>query len=160
MKALRLYIPLVGLPLLGLLVVLHAGERLTAPPGLRGEWAVRAVSSTALPAGEPRSCLAAAAAGMLHRFSVEQSGPRIEVTLRNPEGEGWARSDARVGTGAASGAVSGTGNAACVGTPRLTLVFTGLVPDSVRGTIAPSGCDDCPTVRFTAVRRRRTGVQD
>ena len=153
MKALRLYVPLVGLPLLGLLVVLHAGERLTAPPGLHGEWAVRAVSSAALPAGEPRSCLAAAAAGMLHRLSVAQSGPRIEVTLRDPEGRGWARSEARVDTGSAVGPVAGTGDAACTGRPRLTLVFTGLVPDTVRGTLAPTGCDDCPAVRYTAVRR-------
>lgn len=149
-RVLRLYVPLVGVPLLALIGVLHAGEHLSAPPSLRGDWLVRAGAPAAAPAGKG-DCAAQSITAVLHRVSISQSGPHLELTLLDADGSVVTRTQARIdGDSATSDVIGGQ---SC--SERLTLRFDGRIPNSLRGAFTMTDCGDCAEPAFTAVRRHR-----
>lgn len=106
MKSLLLYGPLVGVPILGVTLVLESGRGLTAPPSVSGRWNLSApvtVDSVACPA----------ARGLLHTSGLEirQSGTEISVTLVGSSngtlpGRVTRGSDSLITMAVATGAVS------------------------------------------------------
>lgn len=68
MRTALLYTALVGLPVLGLLGVLHLGQRLEAPPVVGGAWEVTRGGTCGLRLGDP--------------IEIVQSGQFLQVTLR------------------------------------------------------------------------------
>lgn len=62
---------LVGLPILGVFLVLHTGARLRAPVMLRGMWEVQTIPGVKL--------ATACAEGIPAAFTIQQSGPRLII---------------------------------------------------------------------------------
>lgn len=114
MKLLLAYAALVGLPLAGLAVVLHAGGGLRAPADIGGEWRLPPVG------GRP-------GAG----FTLSQSGSHVRLTLGGTEYRGVFRGGLIVARSAAD-----VEPRAC-GRLRAT-IDTAATP--MRMTVAPSGC--------------------
>lgn len=79
MKATLAYISMVGVPLVGLFLILDAGAELRAPRSLGGDWSVTA----ALPA-DSRRCALTGGGGT--GMTVVQSGGRAEVFLATTAG--------------------------------------------------------------------------
>jgi hypothetical protein len=78
MRSEVLYLVLVGVPLLGLLGILEAGERIAPPRSVGGEWEV-----AQMPAHEASSpCLELGAGDEAVSWSVAQSGTRAELIVR------------------------------------------------------------------------------
>lgn len=158
MKALRLYLPLVGIPALALVGVLHAGERLEAPPGLHGEWSIRSAgfdAPMAGPAATDAGCITAAIVDSVHRMVITQSGSRADAIVRTADGLDWGTATLRVRSGGAIGALQpvGRSNTHRCSTAVLSLAFESRVPDSLEMVIAQPGCTDCQSARFVARRR-------
>lgn len=125
MKSLLLYLGLVGLPLAGLLGILHLGSRLEAPPAVGGAWAVTAAPGAALP-------------DTLH---LSQSGVHLSVTA------GGARLGGRIG-GHAVSAASAAGEEACAASLEARV---DTAAGRMAGTLAlPPRCE---RVSFEALRR-------
>lgn len=158
MRALRLYLPLVGLPAIALVGVLRAGERLSAPPGIHGRWSVRRIVLEP-PLSSPRPTDAGcstAAADSIRRLVITQSGPRADVAMIDAEGTVVGRAALQVRPGIAVGAIRDASAAAgCSSIGVLSLGFTGAVPDTIRATLGRPGCASCPAVRFIAVHPAR-----
>jgi hypothetical protein len=76
-----LYVLFVGIPLLGLLAVLHAGRGLVPPTSVGGRWRVDA---GLLPA-TPSTCAPGESSGPTI-LEITQSGPHLGVELREPGG--------------------------------------------------------------------------
>ncbi|MGA9836825.1 MAG: hypothetical protein WBQ26_05880 [Gemmatimonadaceae bacterium] len=151
MNARRLYAPLVGIPLLAVLGLLHAGSGLHAPQAIRGEWRVQLVA----PAAAPSACVASLTGDSLHSLSIVQSGPEASVTLRSADGDEWARGDLTIRAGAAEGALSKPTPGSCGSPWRLTLTFGDrAVPDSLHGILDDPACATCTGIAFRASRRR------
>jgi hypothetical protein len=165
MSALRLYLPLIGIPAVALIGVLRIGEGLRAPPGLHGDWSVREARAEApFPAtAEPSTssdagCLPKDLADSLRRLTIAQSGPNATVSILGPELTRWARGAIRVREGAATGVLTGAESSPdrCGGAPALAIAFAGAVPDTLHVTLARPGCSTCATIRFIATRRPRS----
>ena len=159
MRALRLYLPIVGLPVIALVGVLRAGKHLAAPPGIHGRWGVRQASLEP-PLGTPRptdaGCSTAIAADSIRRLVITQSGPRAQVALLDADGAVFARAALQVRPGIAVGPIRGGAVAAgCASVGVLSLAFSGTVPDSLRATLGWPDCASCSALRFTGVRRPR-----
>ena len=76
MKPLLAYAALVGLPLAGLVAVLHAGRDLQAPPSIAGEWRIEFLPTAAV---EPP------------RFTISQSGTHVQLEMFGREYRGALR---------------------------------------------------------------------
>lgn len=159
MRALRLYLPLVGVPAIAVAAVLRAGKHLAAPPGIHGQWSVRQASLEP-PLGSPRptdaGCSIAVAADSIQRLVITQSGPRAEAAMLDAESAEFGRAALHVRAGIAVGPIRGTSvAAACASVGVLSLAFSGAVPDSMRATLGWPDCASCSALRFLAVRRPR-----
>ena len=71
-RSVVLYLVFVGLPLMGMSVVLQVGRRLHAPVSFGGSWQVEA---------RPRS----SCAQLTDQLLIEQSGPALQITTRAGE---------------------------------------------------------------------------
>jgi hypothetical protein len=91
MRALLHYIPLVGLPLLGVSLVLEAGASFEAPPGVGGSWTFVPTAHA-----EATACPASRAIGPVTVLSVAQSGRQIVISL-NDSWHGLPASVRRIG---------------------------------------------------------------
>ncbi len=80
-KLILSYICLVGIPLLGLIGIVRAGQRLQAPISVGGIWNVEADFSPL--SGKP--CGDALGSGKQPLLSISQSGDRVLLTLNNPQ---------------------------------------------------------------------------
>ena len=79
MKTIAIYLLLVGAPLLGLLGILRAGERIVPPHHVGGEWRLDPAFAAALRAACPDLAFPAAGPAL----DVSQSGTRAVLTLND-----------------------------------------------------------------------------
>jgi hypothetical protein len=127
-RAVLLYLFLVGLPVLGLLGMLHVGQRLEAPPVLSGTWRIEQGGTCGLQVGET--------------FEVEQSGQFLVLGLPGrPPFEGRIRGGVlRAQGGARSSATPG-----CAGDAvDLRLRGDGPRPARLQGIGGVTACAECP----------------
>jgi hypothetical protein len=142
------YALLVGGPLLGLAAMLHAGRGLNAPTSVQGVWDIR-ISS--LPCAElPQRDKPLA-------MEVLQSGTHLLLSVPDDPGS------------SAEGAIESTAIAVpllaihslqqaieCRQSHPLSLTATVnsvQAPSGMAGVLSIAGCDSCPRLRFTALRR-------
>jgi len=78
MRFVLLYAALVGLPLLGILAILRAGQNLTPPRAVAGVWKIE----SSLSAPQAGACLAAWNESDRPQMVVSQSGPHLQVILQ------------------------------------------------------------------------------
>ena len=143
MRVALLYVALVGLPVVGLLAVLHAGQRLEAPPDVGGVWRVARGGACGLQEGDT--------------FEIAQSGQYLSVELpRRPAMGGRL-------TGGVLRARGGARASSAPGCASGPLAFEALtaepVPRQLRGRVGVPGCAGCPFQSVVAVREapRRVG---
>jgi hypothetical protein len=151
-KLLLTYLLLVGFPLLVLLAILRAGERLTPPQSVGGAWRFDADFS-ALASGACRDLLSSVRQPFLN---ISQSGPSLTLTLNNPEHTTLAGTlqDSRVDVAAAPADRSGdSGN--CLDRHEIQLQADVAKEAGRRvliGTLSVPGCANCAPVPFRAER--------
>ena len=150
MKAVLLYLALVGLPVLGVAGVLRLGGRIEAPPDIGGVW--RAEIAPAVQLVPPCVELTPDATA----FDVVQSGVHAGVTLNDPA---RTRLDAtlrgaRLWGRAAQLPLLGTARAACPGAPlELAADFSTDGRDAqLVGHLWAGGCAACAPLSFRAER--------
>jgi hypothetical protein len=146
MKTVLIYVLLVGAPLLGLLGILRAGERIVPPRHVGGEWAVEPALAAALLAACPDLVFPAAGPTL----DVSQSGTRAVVTLNDSAA---TTLDARL-DGVALAAATGEGSPACGGR-GLRLAATlreDPGPPRLDGALTVPGCPSCAPVPLRAAR--------
>jgi hypothetical protein len=153
MKTAIIYILLVGAPLLGLLGILRAGERIVPPHHVGGEWVVEPAFAAALRAACPDLVFPAAGP----RLDVSQSGTRAVLTLNDTAG---AVLDARL-DGVALSSTTRRGSAACGGRGLRLEVTLSPDPQSPRldGAATVPGCRSCAPVPFRAARGAATSTR-
>lgn len=150
MKAVLLYVALVGLPVLGVVGILRLGRGLTAPPDIGGTW--RAGLSPAAQLVPPCVELSSESSA----FDVAQSGRHVGLTLNDAartrlaaslEGERlWGRAERLP--------LLGTARNACPEAPlelAADVSFEGGAPHLV-GHLWAGGCAACAPVSFRAER--------
>jgi hypothetical protein len=151
-KLVAAYVLLVGVPLLGLLGILRAGQRLGAPASVGGTWNLE----------EDLTPLAGSACkGALDNinqpfFTASQSGALLTFTLNNPE-QTTLPGSIRQGTvtmGSESSAKDASHDCARPQAIHFqaTLSQQGL-QRLLTGTLTIAGCPDCPALPFRAVRQ-------
>ena len=153
MKTALLYLALVGLPVLGVLAILRAGQRLDPPVAFGGMWRVE----MAVADSTPRTCRPPAA--LLH---VEQSGERARVRL----GAGSAVGEVTGGRLATRSALAVEGDptlrpgpGTCAGWRLDARPAGSRVPVILSGQLTPEGCP-CAPVAFTAQRAATSDGED
>ncbi len=146
MKTILIYVLLVGAPLLGLLGILRAGERIVPPRHVGGGWAVEPTFAAALRAACPD--LVFPAAGPV--LDVSQSGTRAVLTLNDSAATAL---DARL-DGDALSAATAEGTAACGGRGLRLMAMLRAEPDPPRleGALTLPGCPSCAPVPLRAAR--------
>lgn len=136
MRTVLTYLFLVGVPFLGVLAVLHAGQRLEAPPSMAGTWRVVDGETCGLRAGDV--------------FRVVQSGRYVVVALQGrPDLEGtYHGGEMRAVGGARAASAPG-----CAGGQFEFVVrpVQGVVP-RLEGTGGVVGCAGCPPRPIVAVQ--------
>jgi hypothetical protein len=142
MRSSLLYLLLVGVPLLGLLAILTAGEQLVPPQAVGGAWTVEGEGSPCvLVMNEPRPTL----------MNVSQSGTRAEVVFTDEAGTRLSlrlEGDSVTGSGTAA-EVSGCHGDSLALHGRLQTTGT---TTKITGALRRVGCAECGTVDFIAVR--------
>lgn len=146
MKTILVYVVLVGVPLLGLLGILRAGERIVPPRHVGGAWVVADGSAAGLQAVCPG--LGFPETGT--EIDVSQSGTRARIVLNDSLATPL---DARI-EGLTLTARPEREDGACAGRElRLAATLDTLAaPMALQGTVSVAGCAACPTVPFHAVR--------
>lgn len=146
MKTILIYVLLVGAPLLGLLGILRAGERIVPPRHVGGEWAAGPALAAALRAACPDLVFPAAGPTL----DVSQSGTRAVVTLNDSAATPLeARLD-----GDALAAATEEGSAACGGRGLRLAATLHQDPSPLRldGVVTVPGCPSCAPVPLRAAR--------
>ncbi len=143
MRAFFHYVPLVGLPLLGVSLVLRTGASTVAAPSVGGEWTL--VPSAALLASR---CAANFGLGSASVLSVSQSGDRLLLSLNDR----WRGVPARVRRLGADSAeiVADTDHLGFSGT-----VDRRATPQQMQFRISWPDCSGSVTVAGIATRGRR-----
>jgi len=145
------YLCLVGLPLVGLVGLLQAGQRLVAPASIGGTWNVQADFSTL--AVTPCTALLEVKQPFL---TLAQSGSDIVATLNNAERTTLTGilHDMTLTVGDSSGRAANPA-ANCADAIYLdTTVDTRAVPRVITGTVGVR-CPGCGSVPFRAVRQQQ-----
>lgn len=140
------YFLLVGVPLLLLLLILHAGRRLTAPVSLGGAWDLVVDSA----ATGKTTC-----ASLLYRirkpfFTISQSGGQLQFVLGDRQATtfpGTLRGDQVLAKAPAARTCAG---------PKSIFLHARVSDEGdarvLTGTLGIDGCGDCAPVRFRALR--------
>lgn len=83
-RTLALYAGLVGIPILGLVAVLHAGQRLQAPPSVGGAWRVESVDGGAGECGPLArgAVLAVSQSGVYVTLAIGGEGDIVSIATR------------------------------------------------------------------------------
>ncbi|HKS72598.1 MAG TPA: hypothetical protein VJQ82_05330 [Terriglobales bacterium] len=143
------YILLVGLPLLALAGVLHAGRKLAAPISVDGIWKVELPGSS-----RGDVCSSAVVSTFDSPLQISQSGKSLLISIGKS-------------VPAADGTIEGTNVKialpmdSCGGAQGLVLtasVDPKLDPTFLSGFLSPAGCSSssCGAIAFRAVRQPRT----
>ena len=149
------YILLVGLPLTGLLGILHAGQRLSAPASVGGAWYVDSNFDNVA----NDSCRHLLQSVKQPFMSISQSGSNLVISLNNPQktalpgaiqGASLTMSAENASAGGCSDpqAIHVDGTIGKQGGQRV-----------LAGTLAIAGCPDCAPVQFHAVRQSSHGKE-
>ncbi len=155
-KLVLTYVVLVGLPLLGLLGVLRAGRKLTAPVAVGGAWNLEA-DFTPL-SGTP--CGALLSGRKQPSLNISQSGTSVRFSIGDPVENGipgtLQNSTLTMGTmGGESPESSVRSGVSCEDSQALYLKAT-VHPEGgkrvMTGTLGIHGCANCSPVSFRAVR--------
>jgi|GEM_PF-2719768 len=153
MKTILVYMVLVGVPLLGLLGILRAGERMVPPRHVGGAWEIADSSATGLQS----LCPGLGFPGMGAAIDVSQSGTRARVVLNDSLATPL---DARIEGLMLTARPEREAGAYAGRELRLAAALDTLAdPMALRGTVSVAGCDACPTVPFHAVRAAPTGTR-
>ncbi len=83
LRAFLHYAVLVGLPFIGVLLVMHFGAQLTPPPSIQGKWMLNAD----LRANDGTACAEQLAGFEEQAMRINQSGAFLEVRLPNRRGD-------------------------------------------------------------------------
>jgi len=152
-KLIFAYILLVGIPLLGLLAILRAGERLTPPRYLGGAWTLEA-DFTSLANQACRNLFSSLRQPFL---SISQSGPALDLTLNNSQRTTLPgtleNSSLTVGVGRRASPSAG-GN--CLDPQAIWLRAEIAQQAGQRiliGTLGVAGCPGCSPIPFRAQRQ-------
>jgi hypothetical protein len=150
-KMIITYVSLVGVPLLGLIGILHGGRALRAPLSVAGNWNLEAdvASWAGQPCGDLLSGLKQPA------FDISQSGTMVVLALNNPQAT--ALTGTIRGTTLTAGAdepANGAGQ--CSGSRAVHI--DGLLKEdgaqrTLTGTLKLNTCATCAVIAFEAVRR-------
>lgn len=153
MKTVLIYVVLVGAPLLGLLGILRAGERIVPPHHLGGEWVLDPAFAAAARAACPELVFPAAGPAL----DVSQSGTRAVLTLNDSAGTVL---DATL-EGSALAAATDERSTVCEGRGLRLAAGLRLDPGSPQldGTAAVPGCAACAPVPFRATRGAPTSTR-
>lgn len=151
MKAFLQYLVLIGVPLLGLLAVLHYGNRLQAPIFIGGTWVI---DPPDLEIPQP-VCTPFGFATGRQEMTFSQSGRYVEVRFDDPDSHAAGKLDGL--TLIAEGRTSGS---AMDGTcPEQTAVEVQLhfesgieASDGFVGQWILADCESCPPLSFTGER--------
>lgn len=151
-KLVAAYVLLVGVPLLGLLGILRAGQRLAAPFSVGGTWNLED-DLTPL-AGS--ACKGTFANVSQPFFAISQSGSQLTFTLNNTE-QTVLPGTIRQNT-VTMGSESAAGDASSDCTHPQAIRFQAALSQQgpqrlLTGTLSIAGCPDCPALPFRAVRR-------
>lgn len=154
MRAALLYLLLVGVPALGVVVILRVGAGITPPAAIGGEWTVDSGAAPGAPAVV--RCGDVLERRVVHAALVSQSGVMAAAALRDARGATWAEGTITLHRDSAVAA----GDLMLVGCPagrvRATLTFDdGLRPQAMTLTTAPSDCGDCSPSGARLVRGAR-----
>lgn len=146
-RSLLTYVFLVGLPLMGLLGVLHAGRGLQAPPPVDGTWRTAPVGTgLGLAALLPRARGASPA-----QLEVHQSGTYLSLDIGSLHLSGRLRGDSLVAHSAGP-ATPDDGTCGHVQEMELRASLDRTAePDRLTGVLSEPGHPACPPVRWTAV---------
>ena len=151
-KLIAAYVLLVGVPLLGLLGILRAGQRLAAPVSVGGTWNLEDDLTPLAGSG----CRGAFAKISQPFFAISQSGSQLTFTLNNPERTilpGTIRqSTVTMGSESSAGDASGECSHPQAIRFQAALSRQGL-QRSLTGRLSIAGCPDCPGIPFRAVRQ-------
>lgn len=155
MKMFLAYLGLVGIPVLVVAGVLRAGEGLTAPASVKGEWLLQFDSRTL----EPGGCVPSFARQSKPSLMITQSGTHLLLRLGDEQ--------KTVAAGVLEGAVLSSrevlvgldvhrGNPACTVSPARLALHAMLdrdsVPHRLRGEITNLDCQSCAAIPFQATR--------
>jgi hypothetical protein len=163
MRTIGSYLALVLLPVLGLVAILRAGERVEAPAPVHGNWRLDVDGGvTGASAADDRATCGVSLHDLAGRdLSVQQSGRRLVATLagRRPLAlEGVIDGGAVQLTGILPAWPAG---AACPDAAALTLELVLRRDSSMAGLAHVPGCVGCPrlglTARRSAARAARSG---
>jgi hypothetical protein len=153
-KLLIIYVCLVGFPLLGLLAILHAGERLTPPKSLGGAWNLEADFSSLA----TKSCRDLLSNVKQPFLSISQSGPSLALTLNNSQRTTLPGTlqNTNVIAGPDS-AMDTSGDSEDCGDPRAIQLRADISKDAgertLIGTLSIAGCPHCAPIPFRAQRQ-------
>jgi hypothetical protein len=146
MKSVLLYLVLVGTPLLGLLGIIEAGERLTPPQSVGGDWQLADESARAL-AGW---CAAGPVARPPTTLTVSQSGTYLELAF---DGRPKRSLSARLDGDAITGAFALPDWASCPGHRALLRARVGDGDRMIATLRGDAACPGCPALQLEATRR-------
>jgi hypothetical protein len=160
-KLVRDYVLFVGVPLLALVGILHAGKHLAAPVALHGDWNVQADFGPWQ--GVPCGVQLLKSSPLLLR--IDQSGGDLTVTLNDLAGtalpatvNGFSLATTLpTGEGTAPAPLSSSG---CLGSQSLRIQATVNQHEkqrTLKGTFSLDGCASCPPIAFSATRPMPTG---
>jgi hypothetical protein len=152
-RPLLIYLLLVGLPLVGLLGVLRAGQGLHAPPTVQGTW--RTIAAGTGP-GARTAFLPMSRGEHPAQVEVQQSGTYLSVAIGQLRLSGRLRGDSLVAH-AHSPAASG-GAEACGGARQMELhaaLDRSAEPHRLTAVLSEPGRPACPQVQWTAEHQAR-----
>ena len=151
-KLIGAYLLLVGAPLLGLLGILRAGQRLAAPVSVGGTWNLQSDLTPLANSG----CKATFANVSQPFFSISQSGSRLTFTLNNTEQTTLSGtiSENTVIMGSESSALDANRDCAHPQAIRFQAALNQQGPQrTLTGTLNITGCPNCPALPLRAVRQ-------
>ena len=152
-KLILTYVFLVGVPLLGLLAILRAGEHLTPPQSLGGAWNLEA-DFTSLANKACRDLLLNVKQPFL---SISQSGPSVTLTLNNAQRTTLAGTLQNASIAAGPELSSGANPSGDCLDPRSIRLRADIGKEAGQriliGTLSIAGCPGCAPIPFRAQRQ-------
>lgn len=153
-KLLVVYLFLVGIPLVGLLAILRAGERLTPPQSVGGSWKLEADFSSLA----NKACRDLLSNVKQPFLSISQSGPSVALALNNAQRTtlpGTLRNSS-ISAGVEPTTGPADNAADCIDTRAIRLQADIAKEAGQRiliGTLSIAGCPSCTPVPFRAQRQ-------
>ncbi len=148
LRAILLYLLLVGTPVLGILGLLRVGQSLTPPISMRGTWTVQLSLQTA----DSTSCASAVSGSDQAVLAISQSGPQLQLILKGKE---WIALAGEIHdtTVTAEGPSASAGAGASSSIHLNARVDRQAKPNRLLGQITFPNCPSHIAMAFTATRQ-------